>query len=155
MLFSVGILVTAMIAQSPQQPSAAPPPTATITRAATPPKLEDFLTGERRDGLVADAFLQREPQDLVPSTERTEAYLSYDASNLYVVLVCHAKDPSKVRARMNRREQIFNDDFVGALQQQSDRVTEAAEDWPSSDYPKVVTKRQPTPEEWTALRFAW
>ena len=43
----------------------------------------------------------------------------------------------------------------GALQQQSDRVTEAIENWPSSDFPKVVTKRQPTAEEWTALRFAW
>jgi phosphoribosylaminoimidazolecarboxamide formyltransferase / IMP cyclohydrolase len=43
----------------------------------------------------------------------------------------------------------------GALQQQSDRVTEATESWPSSDFPKVVTKRQPTADEWAALRFAW
>ena len=33
--------------------------------------------------------------------------------------------------------------------------TEAAEPWPADDMPKVVTKRQPTAEEWTALRFAW
>ena len=32
---------------------------------------------------------------------------------------------------------------------------EAAEPWPQGDYPKVVTKRQPTAEEWAALRFAW
>ncbi len=43
----------------------------------------------------------------------------------------------------------------GLLHQDTDRVTEAARPWPDGDIPKVVTKRQPTPEEWTALRFAW
>ena len=88
-------------------------PTLTIQRTPTPPRLEDFLTGERRDGVSADTFLQREPQDLVAATERTEVYVSYDDTNLYAVFVCHASDPSKIRARMSRREQIFNDDFVG------------------------------------------
>lgn len=43
----------------------------------------------------------------------------------------------------------------GWLVQDRDRVTEAAEPWPAGDLPRVVTTRQPTPEEWTALRFAW
>ena len=43
----------------------------------------------------------------------------------------------------------------GALSQETDRVTEAEATWPSKDFPKVVTKRQPTAEEWIALRFAW
>jgi phosphoribosylaminoimidazolecarboxamide formyltransferase / IMP cyclohydrolase len=43
----------------------------------------------------------------------------------------------------------------GTLHQQADRVSEARERWPANDVPKVVTKRSPTPEEWTALRFAW
>src|SRR3954451_334743 len=107
-------LLSAVVAVSPQQ---APPsrPSLTITRAATPPRLEDFHSGERRDGVAADAFLQREPNDLVPSSERTETYISYDSANLYVVFVCHAKDPSKVRARMNRREAMLDDDFVGVF----------------------------------------
>src|SRR5204862_1629039 len=87
----------------------------TIVRVNTPPRLEDYRTGERREGVAADAFLQREPNDLVPATERTEAYASYDAANFYVVFVCHAADPSKIRARMSRRESIFNDDFVGVF----------------------------------------
>jgi len=40
------------------------------------------------------------------------------------------------------------------LVQEADRVTEASAPWPSRDL-RVVTKRQPTPEEWQALRFAW
>jgi len=60
----------------------------------------------------------------------------------------------------------------GMLHQEPDRVVEAREPWPPSppaaasasstpsasraaDQIRVVTKRQPTPEEWTALRFAW
>ena len=43
----------------------------------------------------------------------------------------------------------------GLLHQAVDRVTEAARPWPDGDMPKVVTRRQPTAEEWTALRFAW
>src|SRR4029079_1050988 len=55
----------------------------------------------------------------------------------------------------------------GVLHQEPERVVEAREPWscdidarsacadaPASQI-RVVTKRQPTAEEWTALRFAW
>ena len=38
--------------------------------------------------------------------------------------------------------------------QRRDEVTEGREEWPSAGL-KVVTRRQPTAEEWQALRFAW
>jgi phosphoribosylaminoimidazolecarboxamide formyltransferase/IMP cyclohydrolase len=45
--------------------------------------------------------------------------------------------------------------LIGAIVEQSrDRVTEAAEPWPDAQL-KVVTRRQPSAEEWQALRFAW
>ena len=45
--------------------------------------------------------------------------------------------------------------ILGALLvQQRDQVVEAHTPWPA-DGLKVVTKRQPTAEEWQALRFAW
>ena len=52
----------------------------------------------------------------------------------------------------------------GVLVQDPDRVIEAQGPWPPPSPPaasaegpmiRVVTKRQPTPEEWIALRFAW
>lgn len=43
----------------------------------------------------------------------------------------------------------------GVLMQERDHVVEARDPWPQDEYPKVVTKRAPTAEEWTALRFAW
>ncbi len=45
--------------------------------------------------------------------------------------------------------------FGGVLVQEQDRVAEARDPWPHGDFPKVVTKRQPTNDEWQALRFAW
>jgi phosphoribosylaminoimidazolecarboxamide formyltransferase / IMP cyclohydrolase len=45
--------------------------------------------------------------------------------------------------------------ILGAvLMQGRDRVTEAAQPWPSGEL-RVVTRRQPTTSEWQALRFAW
>jgi len=45
--------------------------------------------------------------------------------------------------------------ILGAmLVQERDRVSEAQLPWPT-DGIKVVTKRQPTPDEWQAMRFAW
>jgi phosphoribosylaminoimidazolecarboxamide formyltransferase / IMP cyclohydrolase len=43
----------------------------------------------------------------------------------------------------------------GLLVQQADRVIEAHQAWPGEAGLEVVTTRQPTPEEWQALRFAW
>jgi len=48
--------------------------------------------------------------------------------------------------------------MAGVLVQQRDRVTEARQPWSAASLPdgvRVVTKRQPTAEEWKALRFAW
>ncbi len=45
--------------------------------------------------------------------------------------------------------------ILGAmLVQERDRVIEAQTAWPTADI-KVVTRRQPTAEEWQAMRFAW
>lgn len=59
-------------------------------------------------------FVQRDPHDGEKVTEPTDAYLGYDQKNLYVVFVCF-DDPKKVRARMSRREDIYDDDQVEVM----------------------------------------
>ena len=49
----------------------------------------------------------------------------------------------------------FRSILGGMLMQTGDRVVEAHEPWPGGEFPRVVTKRQPTADEWQALRFAW
>jgi phosphoribosylaminoimidazolecarboxamide formyltransferase / IMP cyclohydrolase len=59
-------------------------------------------------------------------------------------------------SRSERREgQELRAFLGGLLTQDRDRVVEARDPWPQGEFPKVVTKRAPTAEEWTALRFAW
>jgi hypothetical protein len=88
----------------------------TIPRLARPPALEDFL-GMKPQGEIALAmakvtgFTQRNPHDGESVSEPTDAYLGYDQKNLYVVFVCF-DDPRKVRARMSRREDVYDDDQV-------------------------------------------
>ena len=82
-----------------------------IVRVEAAPKLDDYTTGTG-PGVAVTGFLQREPNDLTPVSEPTTAFLSYDRENLYVAFVCKAANPGAIRARMARRESIFEDDFV-------------------------------------------
>ena len=109
---------------SPQQNAPAPthalaPPALTIPRLSRAPTLEDFLS-MNPEGEIAlqmakvTGFVQRVPHDGEKVSEDTAAYLGYDQKNLYVVFVCF-DDPKKVRGRMSRREDIFDDDQVAVM----------------------------------------
>ncbi|MGB2602413.1 MAG: DUF5916 domain-containing protein [Candidatus Sulfotelmatobacter sp.] len=95
------------------------PPTLTIPRLARAPALEDFIN-MKPEGATAlqmvkvTGFLQRNPHDAEEVSEETAAYLGYDQKNLYIVFVCF-DDPGKVRARMSRREDIYDDDEVEVM----------------------------------------
>ena len=94
-------------------------PTLTIPRLDRAPALEDFLS-MKPEGEIAQemakvsGFVQRNPYDNEKVSEETEAYLGYDEKNLYLVFVCF-DDPKKIRARMSRREDIYDDDEVAVL----------------------------------------
>jgi hypothetical protein len=107
---------------SAQQPAPKPdvgPPALTIPRLPRPPALDDFLS-MKPQGEVAlqmakvSGFTQRNPHDGESVSEPTDAYLGYDQKNLYIVFVCF-DDPRKVRARMSRREDVYDDDQVEVM----------------------------------------
>jgi hypothetical protein len=92
------------------------PPAITIPRLSRAPSLDDFLTMQPQGDVALEmakvtGFTQRNPHDGEGVSEPTEAYLGYDQKNLYVVFVCF-DDPKKVRARLSRREDIYDDDEV-------------------------------------------
>ena len=95
-----------------------PAPTLTIPRLEHPPVLEDFLN-MRPNGKIkgrmakVEGFIQREPSDGEAASQRTEVYVGYDDKNLYAVFVAFDTDHSKTRARMTRRDDVFEDDTVG------------------------------------------
>ena len=92
------------------------PPALTIPRLPRAPALEDFLSMKPQGEIALQmtkvtGFTQRNPHDGEQVSEPTEAYLGYDQKNLYAVFVCF-DDPGQVRARMSRREDIYDDDEV-------------------------------------------
>lgn len=91
---------------------ALPPTTVTIPRVDSAPRLEDFLPGGSPPGLKVTDFRQRRPKDLEPVSQPTSAWLSYDADHLYVGFVC-AQPRADIRARLQKREDLNADDFVG------------------------------------------
>jgi len=88
-----------------------------IPRVSSPPRLEDFLGMEPSSAwknklAKVDHFTQRIPSDGAPVSQRTEAYLGYDDKNLYAIFICFDSEREKLRARLSRREDIFDDDTV-------------------------------------------
>jgi len=82
------------------------------------PAIADFLTMQPSPAfagqmLKVDGFVQRDPKDGSPISQKTEVYLGYTNQNLYVVCVCFDSEPDKIRAHMVRREQINDDDQFG------------------------------------------
>jgi hypothetical protein len=95
------------------------PPAIVIPRLSRGPSIDDFLT-MRPEGDVApymtkvSGFVQRDPHDGAPVSQRTEAYLGYDQKNFYAVFVCF-DEPGKVRGRKSRREDISDEDTVEVM----------------------------------------
>ena len=88
-----------------------------IPRVGSPPRLEEFLNMEPsprwKDKLAkVDQLTQRVPSDGAPVSQRTEIYLGYDDRDLYVIFVCFDSEPRKIRARLSRRDDIFDDDLI-------------------------------------------
>src|SRR5258708_7817822 len=108
--------------------------TASFTKLHIPlltkrPTIEDFLSmrpsGEAAAQMLkVEGFLQRDPKDGQPISQKTEVYLGYTNEALYVVCLCFDSEPNKIRAHMVRREQINDDDQFGfVLDTFSDRKT--------------------------------
>lgn len=89
-----------------------------IPKLAASPKLGDFegmqpATELAHSMLKIDKFVQRDPRDGAPASQRTEAYLGYTGKDFYAIFLAFDSEPKKIRARMLRRELIDDDDQVG------------------------------------------
>lgn len=86
---------------------------ARIARFETAPVIDGQLNDEVwRGAAVFGDFLQVNPGDNVAPSSPTEALIGYDAKNLYIAFRVK-QDRDKVRATVARRDNIFNDDYIG------------------------------------------
>jgi hypothetical protein len=80
-----------------------------------PPVIDGKLDDEIwKQAVVLKDFYQVQPGDNIAPSKPTEVMLGYDAKFIYVAFHCY-DEPDKVRATIPKRDNIFDDDYVGIL----------------------------------------
>jgi hypothetical protein len=115
-----GLAPFAVAAKDKQAKQAVPPvPTQRVVRAVRavePIPVEGRLEEKIWLGEAAEGSTQSDPKDGEPSTERTEVWVAYDDHAIYVAAFCYDSEPSKIIARLGRRDaQNDADWFVFAV----------------------------------------
>ncbi len=86
-----------------------------LVHFAKPPVIDGKIDDEIwKSAVVLKDFYQIEPGDNIAPSKPTEVMLGYDERFLYVAFHCY-DEPDKVRANIPKRDDIFNDDYVGIL----------------------------------------
>lgn len=74
-------------------------------------KLDDDVW---KNAVVLKDFYQIQPGDNTPPSKPTEVLLGYDAKFLYIAFRA-TDEPDKIRATVAKRDNIFQDDYVGVM----------------------------------------
>ncbi|HKS10133.1 MAG TPA: DUF5916 domain-containing protein [Pyrinomonadaceae bacterium] len=86
-----------------------------IPRFEIPPVIDGRLDDEVwKSAAVFKDFYQTYPGDNIAPSKPTEVFVGYDSRMLYVAFLAY-DEPNKVRATLAKRDDIFNDDYVGVL----------------------------------------
>jgi len=85
----------------------------TIPKFDKPPVIDGKLDDEVwQKAVVLKDFYQIQPGDNVSPSKQTQVLLGYDSRFLYIAFKA-TDEPDKVRATVAKRDNIFNDDYVG------------------------------------------
>ena len=86
-----------------------------MPRFDKPPVIDGKLDDEVwKQAAILKDFYQVQPGDNIAPSKPTEVALGYDSKFLYVAFHCF-DEPDKVRANIPKRDNIFDDDYVGIL----------------------------------------
>jgi hypothetical protein len=87
-----------------------PRPTASATRASTPPVVDGVLDDRAwQDAPVFADFIQAEPLEGQPASQATEVRIVYDEQAIYIGVILHDTDPSQIVTTDTRRDAGLND----------------------------------------------
>jgi hypothetical protein len=68
-----------------------------------------------REALVLEPKLEVRPGENIPAPVRTEAFLAYGSSALYVAFKAFDPEPARIRAHLGDRDNLGADDWVGIV----------------------------------------
>ncbi len=85
-------------------------------RTNEPPTIDGRLDDAVwRDAVLITDFTQTNPVEGAAPTERTEAWIAYDAEHLYFAFYAHYTDPTQMRANRVDRDQFWRDDWIAVM----------------------------------------
>ena len=111
------LTATSAVAQTPaREESGAQPHQDLRARLATvPPKIDGVLDDELWSGepLPLDKWMSYNPLRGEPEQQRTSVWIGYDSQAIYFAFRCYDDEPGKIRSTISRRDNVWNDDWVG------------------------------------------
>ncbi|MEE8348361.1 MAG: carbohydrate binding family 9 domain-containing protein, partial [Acidobacteriota bacterium] len=89
----------------------------TLTKTSTPPVLDGRLDDAAwRDSEIIGNFIQKDPEEGMPASERTEVRALFDEQNLYFGVSCQDAQAERILATELRRDNSFeNDDSFAVI----------------------------------------
>ncbi len=97
------------------RPPASPDPQV-VPPTGTPPVIDGLLDDPVwSDTLKVVNFRTFKPDFDKDPSQRTEGFITYDADNFYFAFHCYDTEPSKIKAAMSKRDDIFQDDIAGII----------------------------------------
>ncbi len=97
-------------------PSRSPHPVHRVERAASEIAVDGVLDEAAwQKAAKIELRYETRPGENTPPTVTTEAFVTYDAGQIYVAFRAHDPNPSAIRAHVSDRDSAFNDDFVGIV----------------------------------------
>jgi hypothetical protein len=86
---------------------------AIAARISTPPRIDGFINEEVwRRAQPISGFLQRDPNEGQPESEKTEIRVLFDHEALYFGCTMHDAEPDKIVARLTRRDNEIDSDAI-------------------------------------------
>ena len=91
--------------------------TATAIRIdGAPPQLDGALDdGIWKTAPLHEGFMQQDPDEGEPSTERTTFQIAYDDEAIYFAVMCYDKEPNKIFSRLVRRDNYVTSDRLDVV----------------------------------------
>jgi hypothetical protein len=86
-----------------------------VSRVASPPKIDGVLNDAAWNGdpLALGPWISYNPLRGETGPERTEVRSVYDDRYIYFAFRCLSDEPDQIRTTIGRRDNVFNDDWVG------------------------------------------
>jgi len=87
------------------------PPVVEAKRTTEPIKIDGLLKETAWQGKDCSDFIQSEPQDGAPATEKTSVWVAYDNKALYVAARLYDSEPDKIISKLGRRDDLVDADW--------------------------------------------